>query len=164
MDGDLRVCAAAFFRSRGKGVATEKEFLMGVSMDFHWMPYGEAKRVLATMLSDGVLVRSGDCVKPSFDIADVDVPVAYRPPAGLAAVRLARPEPAGGGDLLSDMMSAAEAAGLGRRGFIAECNAVQKSLNVDVTVAGLIVLRDRGADVSGFAERAYAACRVAPSL
>jgi hypothetical protein len=57
--------------------------------------------------------------------------------------------------LLSELMNEADKLGLKRGAFIAECNKIVKSINVDTEVAGLIVLRDRGADVSPYFSRVY---------
>ena len=79
MTDEYTVCAAAFFRNKGKNVIGEAEFLMGISLDFHWMPYGKAKELLAALLSKKILVKNGDVLKPSFEISEIEVPVAYRP-------------------------------------------------------------------------------------
>ena len=113
MTDELTVCAAAFFRNKGKNVITEPEFLMVTSMDLHWMPYGKAKQLLAAMLSEKVLVKSGEYLKPSFEISDIDVPVAYRPSDSLiGSLSQVKEEPRHqapvvNDDLLSSMISAA---------------------------------------------------------
>ena len=49
MADEYVVCTAAFFRNKGKNVITENEFLMVISMDLHWMPYGKAKVLLGEL-------------------------------------------------------------------------------------------------------------------
>jgi hypothetical protein len=136
----LRICAAAFFRSKGKNVITENEFLMGVSMNNRWMPYGEAERLLSSMISAGLVSKDGEYVRPCFDVAGVDVPVGYRPPGDILAGRSE--------DVFRTLMQRASSADIDRKDFLSSCRAVQKRLGVDVEVAAVILLRDKGIDVS----------------
>lgn len=155
------VCAAAFLRNKGKTTVTDNEFLMGVSMDFHWMPYGDAKKLLSAMIQGGVFVKSGEFLRPSFEISEVDVPVAYRPSEGIlrsyAAQSKVAPEQKKEVDLLPSLMAEAIESGMEKRDFISECNILQKRLNIDILAAGLIVLRDRGVKITDFSERIYEA-------
>ena len=163
MTDELTICAAAFLRNKGKGTVTENEFLMGVSMDFHWMPYGDAKKLLSVLISNNVLTRSGEFLRPSFDIAKVDVPVAYRPSEQFiknlnSATKVqAQPKPSEDVDLMPLLMSEATESGMERRDFISESNNLVKRLNIDILAAGLIVLRDRGIDIHDFSGRIYQA-------
>src|SRR5574344_1400860 len=139
------MCAAAFFRNKGKDVITEKGFAMGISMDLRWMNYSDAQKVLAAMMSEKILVKSGDFLKPNFKISDMDVPVAYRPPESLissvtkASTKKAEPKTTSA-NIFADLMSAATASGMEKREFISACNGLQKDLNIDFEAAGLIVL------------------------
>ena len=161
MSDELTVCAAAFLRNKGKTTVTDNEFLMGVSMDFHWMPYGDAKKLLSAMIQEGVFVKSGEYLRPTFEISEVDVPVAYRPSEGIlkscAAKPKADPVQKDDADLLPSLMAEAMESGMEKRDFISECNILQKRLNIDILAAGLIVLRDRGVKVSDFSEKIYEA-------
>ena len=64
MTDEYTICAAAFFRNKGKSVITEPEFLMVISMDLHWMPYGKAKALLDQLISKNVLVKTGNISNP----------------------------------------------------------------------------------------------------
>jgi len=162
MTDEYTVCAAAFFRNKGKNVITEKEFTMVVSMDLHWMPYVKAKQLLAALISKGILIRNGEFVKPSFEISDIDVPVAYRPSEELinslvetkTEAPAPRPAPAGG-DLLPSLIEEAVKKGVQKRDFVAESNAVSKRLDIDMLAAALVVLRDKGVDISPYIDRVY---------
>lgn len=177
MAGDLEMCAAAFFRTVGKDVATPDEFVMGVSLSQKWMAPSEAKAVLKAMINSGVLEYSGGYIRPGKGVEGIDVPLAYRPPKDLlAAVRPAEEpkasgkEPADGGparaepeDMFHVLMDSAVAAGIQRREFIQECNRIQKSLDIDIAVAALIVLRDKGVPIDPYVNRVYRLVSVAPS-
>ena len=165
MADEYVVCTAAFFRNKGKNVITENEFLMVISMDLHWMPYGKAKVLLGELLSRKVLIKNGEFLKPSFEISDIDVPVAYRPSddlvSSLVQKKEERPAPKAvqSDDLLPSMISAAVQNGVEKRDFISESNAVSKKLDIDMLAAALIILRDKGVDISPFTDRVYSAVK-----
>lgn len=172
MTDELTVFAAAFLRNKGKNVITENEFLMGVSMDLHWMPYSDAKVVFAALIGSKILEKNGEYVKPTFDVSDItDIPVGYRPSPDLVSkLKSKKDVPAKektapvknnvpAQDIFPMMIEEAVETGMEKRDFISEANNIQKRLNVDITVAGLIVLRDRGADIGPLADRVYASLK-----
>lgn len=166
------MCAAAFFRTIGKDVATPDEFVMGVSLGQKWMTPSEAKAVLKAMVNSGVLIYNGGYIRPGKDVEGLDVPLAYRPPKGLAGKSGEAPRPgpkpeptakAQPEDMFHILMDAAVAAGIQRREFIQECNRIQKALDIDIAVAALIVLRDRKVPVDPYVDRVYGLVSVTPS-
>lgn len=159
MDNELIVCAAAFFQNKGRDVIAEKEFTMGVSLDYRWMSVNEAKSLINAMVSAGILESKGGYLRPKFKGSEISVPIAYRPSAKLiASVTSMKKEPVTmkkeqGDNVFSEMISMAEKAGMRRAGYIAACNSIQKKLDIDIEVAGVMILRDIGADVSSLYER-----------
>ncbi|MDO5852795.1 MAG: DUF2240 family protein [Thermoplasmata archaeon] len=170
MTGDLELCAAAFFRTVGKDVATTDEFVMEVSLGQKWMSPSEAKDLLKALVSAGVLEQRDGYLRPKADLSGIDVPLAYRPPKDLAkAPKKDVPAPSpkqDDGDMFPKLMDVAAGAGVQRREFIQECNRIQKRLDVDICAAALIVLRDSGVDISPYVEGVYgriSSSRVTPS-
>lgn len=158
MTDSLTLCAAAFLRNKGKSVITEKEFLMGISMDLHWMPYRDAQRFLSALLKNGTFERNGEYIRANFETSEIDIPVAYRPPADLLnglPVERTSASPAKERDLFPELMAEAERSGMQKKEFIAASNMIQKKLNIDIAAAGLIVLRDRGIDISPLVDTVY---------
>lgn len=154
MADDIEVCTAAFFKSKGKGVVTENEFLMDVSMTRRWMPYGDAERLLAAMLASGTVRIEDGYVRPSIDVRRIDVPVGFRPSADMAA---GVPAPVQEEDAFRVLMDMAAGMDMDRKEFLGMCRTLQKRMNIEIEAAAAIVLRDRGADVSGVAERVCSA-------
>jgi len=142
---ELRTVTAAFFRSKGKTVVTEKEFLMGVSMNMRWMPHNDAEKLLKTMIKGGVVTKEGEYIKPSFDVSEVDVPLGYRPSKDLIA--------GNDEDIFQTLLGLAADVMIDRKEFLAQCRNVQKRMNVEIEVAALTVLRDHGVPVSGYIEK-----------
>lgn len=189
MEDSLRLCASAFVRNKGKTVFTENDFLMGISMDLHWMAYSDSKVLLSAIIAEGLFEKSGEFIRAAQDIANEDVPVAYKPsPAlveriramkgGLASAPVPappKPEPAKEEvpaqdaadpgvvvpeDMMPVLMGLAVDMGMERRDFIMSSNAIQRSLNVATEVAALFVLRDAGVDISDLADRVYESIRL----
>ena len=165
MTDEYTVCAAAFFRNKGKNLISENEFLMAISLDFHWMPYGQAKNLLAALLSNNILVKNGDLLKPTFEISDIEVPVAYRPSdALLNSLSKGTPaktesKPSEDADLLPSMIAAAAEKGMEKRRFISEANSLSKKMGTDMLAAALVILRDEGVDITSYADRVYEAMK-----
>jgi len=150
---DLRMTAAAFFRNRGKNVVTDREFTMTVSLDLRWMNPVDAEKLLSLLSDHGHVKRDGEYVRPAFDVHATDVPLGFKPSADI--LNRTRPKRAPEGDLLSELIGRAESAGIKRKDFIVSVNALQKRMNVDIEVAALIMLRENGTDISGYADAVY---------
>ncbi|MCL2149101.1 MAG: DUF2240 family protein [Methanomassiliicoccaceae archaeon] len=109
---------------------------------------------------------TGEYLRPLIDTSAVDVPVAYRPSAGFlrslsgyAPKRTATGKPAAPQeaeaaaappDVLPLLIKAALESGMEKGAFVSECNKISKRADVDMEVAALMILRDRGADVAPF--------------
>lgn len=154
---DIRLCIAAFFRSKGKNVVTVDEFLMGVSMNMRWMPYPEAEKLLSVSVTNGLVEKDGDYVRPIFDINSVEVPAGYRPATDLlasvpeAVAKNKEPAPktdVQSEDILPKLIAKAVSMDIDRKDFMSYCRTIQKKMNIDIEVAAVMVLRDNGADVS----------------
>lgn len=172
MTDELTTCAAAFFRSIGKDVTTAEEFVMTASLEMKWMSPSDSKLLLSTLVSEGILVRKDDYVRPSADLGAVDVPLAYRPSQDVMDAIHRKPEQKGAGAANKDptdaqpdpfhvLMDRAVESGMERRDFIQSCNKIQKRLNIDIGAAALIVLRDNGTDIAPYADMVYDSVRSA---
>lgn len=168
MKDEMDICAAAYFRGKGKDVATTEEFVMDVSLDLKWMPPSDAKLLLAKLTEAGSVQQKGGYVRPSESLSSLDVPMAYRPSAELTASLHEKSQPVeephdapASADPFPAMMDAAAAMGMQRRDFIQSCNKIQKRLDIEVAVAALIVLRDAGADVGQYLDAVYSHVKAA---
>ncbi len=159
MADELETCLAALYLNKGKDVLTVKEFAMYISLDLRWMQVKDAELLMRTLIKRGLMTRSGDYLKPAVDISAIDVPVAYRPSEELInGLRKVEPEPAeipaatDTVDVLNDLIQKAIETGMEKGAFISECNKVRKRTNVDMEVAALMILRDKGVDVDPYLE------------
>jgi len=160
MDDGLQLCTAAFFRSRGKTVVTENEFLMGVSMNMRWMPYSDAEKLLSLILKSGLAVKDGEYIRPKFDVGAVDVPVGYKPNASIlsapvpeviskSAVKPVSTDP------FQTLLAEVIKMGVDRKELLSRCRIVQKKMDIDIEATALLVLREMDVNVSGYIDEMY---------
>ena len=168
MTDELTVCVAAFFRSIGKDVTTNEEFVMTTSLEMKWMSPSDSKLLLATLIGKRILTEKGGFIRPAVDIGTVDVPLAYRPSPEIMEIIHRKPAPRKDPSPANDnpdpfhvMMDRAVESGMERRDFIQNCNKIQKRLNIDIGAAALIVLRDNGADIAPYVDMVYDSVRKA---
>lgn len=142
---DLRNAIALLFRRKGRGELSEKEFVLSASMDLRWFPPRDAQRLLQRGLDANLLASDAGVIRPTFDVAAVDVPRDFAPgPSALDA-------PPGPGDLFVRIVDAiAGRSGSDRRSVISSVNAVQERMDVELEVAALIAAHRAGVDVGPF--------------
>jgi hypothetical protein len=164
MPDEAEVCLAALFLNKGKDVLTAKEFTMYVSLDLRWMQVKDAESLMNLLLERGLMSRTDDYLRPLMDLSAVNVPVAYRPSDGLIktlrAYSLKRPaagKDSGGPDLLQKLIQKAVDSGMGKGAFVSECNKISKRTDVDMELAALMILREKGVDILPFLEEARSA-------
>jgi hypothetical protein len=155
MPDELEICLAALFLNKGKDVLTPKEFTMYASLDLRWMQVKDAEALMSMLLEKGLISNTGGYIRPAIDTSSVIVPVAYRPSdkliktlSGYKPKQQAKKESPP--DLLSRLIQEALRSGVEKGAFISECNRISKKADVDIEVAALLILREKGVDVVPF--------------
>ncbi|MCQ2084769.1 MAG: DUF2240 family protein [archaeon] len=164
MADELEICAAAFFRIKGKDVVTVKEFTMSVSLDFKWLSAKHTEALLKKLLEMKYIVKTGDYLKPGKDFSPIRIPVAYKPSEDLIKIlsgTVEKPAPSAGSekpsqDMFMELMKLAEQNGISKGEYVSESNAIKKKLGVESSVAGLILLNEKGIDISKVKDLVYA--------
>jgi hypothetical protein len=161
MTDELTVCAAAFFRSIGKDVTTPDEFVMISSLELKWMSPSDAKLLLRLLLSERILEKKGDYIRPSKDLSGIDLPLAYKPTKEVMdlihskPVEAPKPKGEEEPDMFHVLIGVAAENGIQTRDFVPACSKIQKKLDIDISAAALIVLRDKGVDISPYVGKVY---------
>ena len=158
MEKELKTCLSALVRNIGKTVFTEKELLMTLSLDLHWMSHGEAKKLYAALMSYSLLQKNEDLLSPSFDVSTVDLPVGYFPSKELIQKcsnvnieqKTSTKTPVE--DIMPELINRATKAGIEKKNFIMQSNKISKKLGIATEVAGLFFLKENGIDVSDLLE------------
>jgi hypothetical protein len=145
--GELETSLAVLFKRKGKNVITDTEFIFTVSFDFRWFTPKEAQALLDIAIKRGLLSRTEEFLKPTFDYKDIEVSLSFRPSKDVLT---------GGKEELSLfaqlVQSISEKSGLKKRDAVARVNRTQERLGVDVEVAAVVVAKDLGIDVAPFLE------------
>jgi len=156
MPDELEICLAALFLNKGKDVITIKEFTMYVSLDLRWMQTKDADTLMKILVEKKLMSRSGEYLKPAIDTSSIDVPVAYRPSDRLLTILKnhisEQPAAKKNNDpgLLPALINKALDLGAEKGSFISECNKISKKMDIDMEVAALMILKEKGADVTPF--------------
>lgn len=145
--GELETCLAVLFKRKGKNVMTETEFMLTVSFDYRWFTPKEAQTLLDVSVKRGLLTRTEEFLKPTFDFKDVEASLSFRPSNEVLS---ADREEASLFAQLVQLIS--DKGGLKKRDAVARINRAQERLGVDVEVAAVLVAKDLGIDVDPYLE------------
>lgn len=141
---DLRNAIALLFKRKGREELSEKEFVLSASMDLRWFPPRDAQRLLQIGLESKLLESRAGMIRPTFDLAAVEVPRDFAPTASILEVPTLVQE-----DVFLRIVDAIAAqAKTDRKSAIALVNAAQERFDVDVEVAALIAARKAGVEVA----------------
>lgn len=103
--------------------------------------------MLDVSVKRGLLQRTEEYLRPSFDVKDVDAPLSFRPSKDVLT---------GAGEEMSLFAQLiqliSEKGKLKKRDAVARVNRTQERLGVDVEVAAVLVARDVGIDVGPYLE------------
>lgn len=145
---ELKVVIAEPFRRRGKARLTPSEFTFALTLELKWLTPEEGRQVIDEGLKAGLLKEEKGKIAPAFDYKSVAVPPGFRPGFDLFK---ARPLLGRIVDLLAD-------SGLGDAGARELVRQKQEHLFdcVMPEVAGLIVAKERGRDVTPYIDEAFA--------
>ncbi len=139
----MKRAVAFLFRLEGGRPLSEKEFVQFASYRLNWFKPTEAQRLLRVAQDLNVVELREGVLRPTFDVAGLEVPVDYRPPPGVLD-RAPPPE-----DLFVKILNRiVERTGSDRRAVVSAINAIQERMDVTVEVAALIHARALGVDVA----------------
>lgn len=143
---DLRRAIALLFRRKGREELDEKEFVLSASMDLRWFPPREAQRLLQIALEAKLVESREGSIRPTFDVASVEVPRTFTPGPEILQVPTAVQQ-----DVFLGLVDAIVAATKAdRRTVVAGINGIQERMDIELEVAALLAARKAGVDVAPF--------------
>ncbi len=140
---ELKKVIAFLFKRKGRDSLSEKDFVMSASMDLHWFPPRDAQRLLQSCLETKLLVPMEGKLLPSFDIAGIEVPLDYVPPASVLETQTVAPSL-----FLKVLERIVLKTAMERKQVVSMINSTQDELDLEADVAALVVGRELGVDVS----------------
>lgn len=142
----LRKAVAAPFRTAGREAMEESEFLVALSIERGWFSADQAKRLVDVAAGEGLVERTDDGLRATFDPDAVDVPDDFEPSEEVLRER----------STFERVLDALVEAGESKRDAVAAVNRLQADLGVTVEAAALLYAHRQGLDVSEHAERVRA--------
>lgn len=143
--GELKRVIAQAFKARGKARLTRTELAFALSLDLKWFTQDESREVVDAALQAGLLTETDGKISPAFDYKTIDVPTSFRP----------------GKDIIKKPMIERIEILLVNSGIEAQAvtsiiRKKERELGDLVTpeVAGLIVAKERGLDISDYIDEA----------
>ena len=142
----LRRAVAAPFRDRGADRLTESELVVALSLDRSWFSPDQAERSVALAVSEGLLERTdgGDRLRPTFDVAAVELPEEFEPDNAVLTRR----------STFERLLDSIVEAGIEKQTAVAEINELQGELGVTIEAAGALYARRQGIEVGELAAQA----------
>lgn len=80
---DLVRAVAFAFRRKNAASLSGTDLRMVLAFDLRWLAPEDAKRAVERAIATGLLQEDGAKLRPSFDVAAIEVPVNFRPGAAL---------------------------------------------------------------------------------
>lgn len=155
---ELRTAIASLFRRKGRDELSEKEFVLSASMDLRWFPPRDAQRLLQRGLDENLMTVQAGVLRPTFEVAAVDVPRDFTPTPAILAPSVEPRE-----DLFRRIVDAIVArTGAEPRAVIASINRIQERMDVALEVAALIEGHRVGVDPAPFLESVEARLGIRP--
>jgi hypothetical protein len=145
---ELKIVIAEPFKRRGKARLTPAEFTFSLTLELKWLTPDEGRQVIAEGLKAGLLKEEKDRIVPAFDYRSVAAPAGFKPGVDIFGKKPLQERILGllAGSGLSD----AEARELIKKKQEYLCDLVTPE------VAGLIVAKERGLDVSPYIDETFA--------
>jgi hypothetical protein len=76
---DLAYTVSMPFKMKGKDELKESEFVLALAIDLNWFNPEQAKNILIRAEKEGLLRKDGELVRPSFDLASLEIPSGFKP-------------------------------------------------------------------------------------
>ncbi|WP_255148806.1 DUF2240 family protein [Halorarius halobius] len=134
----LRVAVAAPFRSEGTRVLEESSFVVALSLDRDWFSPDQSKRLVDVAVGEGLLERTDEGLRATFDPDSVSVPDDYHPDESILQQR----------SVFEKVLDACLDDGLDKQEAVAGINRLQADLAVTIEAAAVLFAHRRGIDVS----------------
>ncbi len=142
----LRVAVAAPFRSEGKRVLGESSFVVALSLDRDWFSPDQAKRLVDVAVGEGLLERTDDGLRATFDPDSVSVPDGYHPDESILQQR----------SVFEKVLDSCLDADIEKQEAVAGINRLQAELAVTIEAAAILYAHRNSIDVTNEAAEALA--------
>ncbi|MDN7012138.1 DUF2240 family protein [Methanoculleus sp. FWC-SCC3] len=81
----VKIAVAAPFKHMRKERLQRSEFVFYIAIDRKWMNKEQASQLLERAKSEGLIEVDGGAIRPLFDVADVSIPLGFKPTSDVLA-------------------------------------------------------------------------------
>ena len=81
----VRIAVAAPFKHMRKDRLQRSEFVFYIAIDRKWMNKEQANQLLERARSEGLVEVNGGAIRPLFDVAEVSIPLGFKPTSDILA-------------------------------------------------------------------------------
>ncbi|MFA7198404.1 MAG: DUF2240 family protein [Methanoculleus sp.] len=81
----VKIAVAAPFKHMRKERLQRSEFVFYIAIDRKWMNKEQANQLLERARSDGLVEIDGGTIRPLFDVAEVSIPLGFKPTSDVLA-------------------------------------------------------------------------------
>jgi len=81
----VKIAVAAPFKHMRKERLQRSEFVFYIAIDRKWMNKEQANQLLERARSDGLVEIDGGAIRPLFDVAEVSIPLGFKPTSNVLA-------------------------------------------------------------------------------
>ena len=71
----LQQTLASLYKRKGKDIINSKDLELLASMELRWFEPGDAKKLIETAVSLGLLKETTDGLKPTFEFESMEIPL-----------------------------------------------------------------------------------------
>ncbi|NLB01257.1 MAG: DUF2240 family protein [Methanomicrobiales archaeon] len=82
----VRIAVAAPFKHMRKDRLQRSEFVFYIAIDRKWMNKEQANQLLERAKTEGLVEVDGGTIRPLFDLADVSIPLGFKPTSDVLTV------------------------------------------------------------------------------
>ncbi len=81
----MRIAVAAPFKHMRKDRLQRSEFVFYIAIDRKWMNKEQANQLLERAKAEGLIGIEGGVIRPLFDVAEVSIPLGFKPTSDILA-------------------------------------------------------------------------------
>ncbi len=138
----LKQTIAFLFKRKGEELLSERELLFSLSMDLHWFPPDESKKIIDNALELKLLVKTENNLKPNFDYRKTELPADFKPGRDILGYKE--------DVFLRIVNEISEKTGMDKKNVVAEINRHQDRIDVEIEAVALLLARKYNLDISKF--------------
>ena len=145
MVSEAETIIAFVFKRSGKKEISFSMFYLTLSMDLNWFTPNDAKKFIQKALTEKLLIKKKELLRPSFDVEKIDIPIGFTP-SGKIVFEEKKDE----GVLTKIIKKISKETGSSEEEVLRKINNLEKEKNIVSETAALLLGKENNVDISKF--------------